>query len=70
MDNTLFKELSAFGLHWCSQYVDIVTVLLFCCLVDIGQREMLGKRSVLFGREIFWLACCVTEGYVNPKGKF
>ena len=29
----------------------------------------MGKRSVLFGSELYWLACCVNEGYVNPKGK-
>jgi len=30
---------------------------------------MLEKRSVLFGSELFWLACCVIEGYVNSKRK-
>ena len=30
---------------------------------------MLRKRSVLFGSERYWLAYCVIEGYVNPKGK-
>jgi hypothetical protein len=31
---------------------------------------MLGKKSVLFGCELYWLSCCVIEGYVNPKGNF
>jgi len=30
---------------------------------------MVGKRSVLFGSERYWLACCFVDGYVNPKGK-
>jgi len=50
-------------------YIEMVTVLLFCWLVDIGQRGMLGKRSVLFDSELYWLACCVIEGYVNTQGK-
>ena len=29
----------------------------------------MGKRSVLFGSELYCLACCFIDGYVNPKGK-
>jgi hypothetical protein len=28
-----------------------------------------GKRSVLFGSELYLRACCFIEGYVNSKGK-
>ena len=38
-------------------------------MLDIGQRGMLGKISVLSGSELYWLASCVIEVYVNPKGK-
>ena len=38
-------------------------------MVDICQRGMLGKSSVLFGSELYCLSCCVIEDYVNPKGK-
>ena len=44
------------------------TRVLLYLLVDIGHKGLLGKKSVLFGTKLYWLACCVIEGYVNPKG--
>jgi hypothetical protein len=48
-----------------------MATVIFYRLVDIGHRGMLEKRSVLYGIEIYWLAChAKSEGSVVVENKF